>query len=403
MSFGKGVELNPIIGERIRRRKKKEYHHRLKHISHAIDASLPRGYSNVKGTGVKRRVDLKKRLTEKVEARYRKRENDILEERMGAMSKSLVDHRLEEKYRHFSTINGPARKKFQKWLKTDNYHFKRRLKETPATYQRKIWREWRNKTKGAILANPYTARRVNRQAEIDADNSVNSKRVESTPANYHLDKYNEQYLVQKELREVNPYTVKRKKVYKEIAFDNKVCQVRLAKTTAGLTPRKWGKDRKCLRHTEKTNPYTLKRKNDAKLLDVDNHHFYRRINDQGPYYVVGDWLKQREEMEKKIIYMCTLTSGRKGWTVAPLVPRNNERSSPRASDAEIANIVMSATTSPSRDMHKALTEELASPSPSSEFIPHPPASPSSFRNRTQDVPMRSPRTGKILLQGSACC
>ena len=59
---------------------------------------------------------------EKMEREYHETENKILEKRMKAANKSQVDHRLEAKYRHFKTINGPARLKYQKWLNLDNHH-----------------------------------------------------------------------------------------------------------------------------------------------------------------------------------------------------------------------------------------------------------------------------------------
>jgi hypothetical protein len=329
-SFGANVELNPIIGERIKRRKKKEYERRLKTVPCAIDAKLPHSY-HLKSNGVVvRRVNLKKKMMERMLAKHQKRENEILDRRMTSASKSQVDSQLEAKYRHFTTVNGPARKKYAKWLKVDNKHFQRRLKETPATYTRKEWAKWRAKTNGAILCNPYTARRMNRQKEVDVDNAHGNSRISSVPANYDLDKFNNEYLVQLELREANPYTAKRMKAYKEIRHGNKVNMERMAKAveTPNLTPRKWAKDRKHLTCTEETNPYTARRRHRDKNLKVDNYHYNRRMKDQGPFYVVKDWLKEREEIEKRIVYTCTLNVGRKGWAVAPLVKREKEEKTP---------------------------------------------------------------------------
>eukprot|EP00944_MAST-04C_sp_MAST-4C-sp1_P002088 g2088.t1 len=276
----------------------------------------------MKGGKIVRTVDRKKRLMEKLQKKYHDNENKILERRMKDCNKSMVDHILEDKYRHFKTINGPARAKYHKWLKLDNHHFRRRLKQTPATYQRKKWREWRKKTNGAILCNPYTARRRRRQEEIDVDNLVNVNNIVNATATFDLNENNKKYLEQKKLRQVNPYTYARMKVMRGIEFDNDITTERMEKHVhPTYTPRKWNAERTKLKHTSETNPYTQKRRKDAELLAVDNYHLQRRLKDQGPYYLKSKWLEERKEMEKKIVYMCKLNVEHKGWVVAPLIKR----------------------------------------------------------------------------------
>ena len=194
----------------------------------SIDTTLPHSY-NIKKGKIIRRVDRKKRLMEKMEREYHETENKILEKRMKAANKSQVDDRLEAKYRHFKTINGPARLKYQKWLNLDNHHYRRRLKKTPATYQRKKWREWRKKTNGAILCNPYTVRRQKRQEEIVIDNVININNIVNAEPTFNLTENNENYLEKKQLRLVNPYTYKRMKVLRDIDFDNQVTAERMEK------------------------------------------------------------------------------------------------------------------------------------------------------------------------------
>ena len=65
----------------------------------------------MEGGEIVRTVDRKKRLMEKLQKKYHENENKILERRMKDCNKSMVDHMLEDKYRHFKTINGPARAK----------------------------------------------------------------------------------------------------------------------------------------------------------------------------------------------------------------------------------------------------------------------------------------------------
>ena len=197
---------------------------------------------------------------EKMEREYDETENKILEKRMKAANKSQVDHRLEAKYRHFKTINGPARLKYQKWLNLDNHHYRRRLKKTPATYQRKKWREWRKKTNGAILCNPYTVRRQKRQEEIDIDNVININNIVNAEPTFNLTENNKNYLEKKKLRLVNPYTYKRMKVLRDIDFDNRVTAERMEKHVhPTYTPKQWNMERKNMKHSAETNPYTQQR------------------------------------------------------------------------------------------------------------------------------------------------
>ena len=318
-NFGNGSE--PKITAKERRRMEKERINRIRSTKCSIDTKLPHSYK-MKGGKIVRTVDRKKRLMEKLQKEYHENENKILERRMKDCNKSLVDHMLEDKYRHFKTINGPARAKYHKWLKLDNNHFRRRLKQTPATYQRKKWQEWRKKTNGAILCNPYTARRRRRQEEIDVDNLVNVNNIVNATATVDLKENNEKYLEQKKLRLVNPYTHARMKVMRDIEFDNDITAGRMKKHIhPTYTPRKWNAERTKLKHTSQTNPYTQKRRKDAEMLAVDNHHLQRRLKDQGPYYVKSKWLAERKEMEKKIVYMCKLNVEHKGWVVAPLIKR----------------------------------------------------------------------------------
>ena len=323
-SFGNGSE--PKVSAKQRKRKEKERRDRIRKTKCSIDTTLPHSY-NIKKGKIIRRVDRKKRLMEKMEREYHETENKILEKRMKAANKSQVDHRLEAKYRHFKTINGPARLKYQKWLNLDNHHYRRRLKKTPATYQRKNWREWRKKTNGAILCNPYTVRRQKRQEEIDIDNVININNIVNAEPTFNLTENNENYLEKKQLRLVNPYTYKRMKVLRDIDFDNQVTAERMEKHVhPTYTPKQWNMERKNMKHSAETNPYTQQRLKEAEVLSVDNYHFQRRLKDQGPFYVKDDWLAERKEMEKKIIYMCKLNVEHKGWNVAPLIKRKGHES-----------------------------------------------------------------------------
>jgi len=325
-SFGNGSE--PKVTAKQRKEKENERRRRIRKTKCSIDTTLPHSY-NIKRGKIIRRVDRKKRLMEKLEKKYHENENKILEKRMKSANKSMVDHRLESKYRHFKTINGPARVKYNKWLKLDNHHYHRRLKQTPATYQRKKWREWRKKTNNAILSNPYTARRQKRLDEIVVDNVINASNIINAKATFDLAENNVKYLEQKKLRLVNPYTYKRMKVLKDIDFDNQITVERMKKHVhPTYTPKKWNAERGKLKHSEETNPYTLRRRKEAERLALDNHHFQRRLNDQGPFYVKDKWLAERKKMEKKIIYMCKLNVEHKGWNVAPLIKREGLKKSP---------------------------------------------------------------------------
>ena len=133
-------EGNPILVEKERKRLRQVHLSRLRKTRPTIDTSLPKGFSKKKGGGLIRKKNLKRE--QQMEERYSaiERENRRLLEKMSSvMTSKTLDNKLAAKYRHFNTVNGPARKRMQEKIKLDNEHNKKLIKNTQAFYQTKVW------------------------------------------------------------------------------------------------------------------------------------------------------------------------------------------------------------------------------------------------------------------------
>ena len=145
-------EGNPIIVEKERKRLRQVHLQRLRDTKPSIDTSLPKGFSRKKGGGLKRKKNLKRE--QQMEERYSaiERENRRLLEKMSlTMTTKSLDNKLAAKYRHFSTVNGPARARRQKEINHVNEINKRRLSEADAFYQTKVWEVERAKMEKQII------------------------------------------------------------------------------------------------------------------------------------------------------------------------------------------------------------------------------------------------------------
>ena len=133
-------EGNPILVEKERKRLRQVHLSRLRKTRPTIDTSLPKGFSKKKGGGLIRKKNLKRE--QQMEERHSaiERENRRLLEKMSSvMTSKTLDNKLAAKYRHFNTVNGPARKKWQEKIKLDNEHNKKLINNTQAFYQTKVW------------------------------------------------------------------------------------------------------------------------------------------------------------------------------------------------------------------------------------------------------------------------
>ena len=140
------VESNPIICRKERARLRKILKHRLQNIKPSIDTSLPKGFKLHKKKLLRKR-NLKREQVTKERLIAIERENRRLLEKMSLvmLGKDMDSTRfkLPSKYRHFSTINGPARKKEAARVKKCNAIDKKRIEETNAFYRTAVWEEER--------------------------------------------------------------------------------------------------------------------------------------------------------------------------------------------------------------------------------------------------------------------
>ena len=67
------------------------------------------------------------------------------------------------------------------------------------------------------------------------------------------------------------------------------------------------------------------RKRLQEKIKLDNLHNKKLIQNTEAYYQTKVWEVEREKMEKQIIYFCTITAGRKGQNIAPLIKRGKTR------------------------------------------------------------------------------
>ena len=145
-------EGNPILVEKERKRLRQVHLSRLRKTRPTIDTSLPKGFSKKKGGGLIRKKNLKRE--QQMEERYSsiERENRRLLEKMSSvMTSKTLDNKLAAKYRHFNTVNGPARKRLQEKIKLDNAHNKKLINNTEAFYQTKVWEVERAKMEKQII------------------------------------------------------------------------------------------------------------------------------------------------------------------------------------------------------------------------------------------------------------
>ena len=145
-------EGNPILVEKERKRLRQVHLSRLRKTRPTIDTSLPKGFSRKKGGGLIRKKNLKRE--QQMEERYSsiERENRRLLEKMSSvMTSKTLDNKLAAKYRHFNTVNGPARKRLQEKIKLDNLHNKKLIQNTEAYYQTKVWEVERKEMEKQII------------------------------------------------------------------------------------------------------------------------------------------------------------------------------------------------------------------------------------------------------------
>ena len=133
------VESNPIIARKERARLKRIHQSKCKNMkSFGGSTTLPKGL-HIKKNKLLRKRNLKQEQQTEEWLTSIERENRRLLEKMSLVmlgkDQDPGRYRLAAKYRHFSTVNGPARAKEQKRIDKDNKISAVRIDKTDAYYQ----------------------------------------------------------------------------------------------------------------------------------------------------------------------------------------------------------------------------------------------------------------------------
>jgi hypothetical protein len=134
------VESNPIIARKERAHLRKIHQSKIKNMkSFGGSTTLPKGLHITKKNKLRRKRNLKAEQQTEEWLTSIERENRRLLEKMSLVmlgkDQDPGRYRLAAKYRHFSTVNGPARAKEQKRIDKDNKISGKRIEKTEAFYQ----------------------------------------------------------------------------------------------------------------------------------------------------------------------------------------------------------------------------------------------------------------------------
>lgn len=134
-------EANPIIARKYREMKKKIHLRKMRNMKTSLDTSLPRGLK-IKNRKLVRKRNLKREQQTEEWLTAVERENRRLLDKMSLvmLGKDQDDsqYKLAAKYRHFSTANGPARKREQKRINHGNKINAARIKATGPFYDTSV-------------------------------------------------------------------------------------------------------------------------------------------------------------------------------------------------------------------------------------------------------------------------
>ncbi len=133
------VESNPIIARKERAHLKAIHKSKIRNMkSFGGSTTLPKGLHIRKRKLVRKRNLKQEQQTEEWLTSVERENRRLLEKMSLVMLGKDQDpgrYRLAAKYRHFSTVNGPARAKEQKRIDKDNKISKKRIDKTDAYYQ----------------------------------------------------------------------------------------------------------------------------------------------------------------------------------------------------------------------------------------------------------------------------
>ena len=293
---------------------------RLMKAKKSIDNELPKGLRRGKGGKVSRKRDAKKEMKVKAMQEYMKKENQILKRRVADMVKA--DKKKRSAHIKFRSVNAVVQEKERKRIKNDNDILKRNLANSTAFYDVAAIERDTARMKKQWKRNPFTILRENNAKRLVKENKINRERLKKNgKAFYNVKEWEADVKRMKgKLLHSEPAWKVRQR---EIKRENKINAQRFKKNAAAYyNPAEWEADVARMKAKIIKGVPTWKVREDK--LRQENNMFYKRLEKTKP--LVGsreEWQKQRQRIEERIIWTCSLRSGRLGRNVAPLLGKKS--------------------------------------------------------------------------------
>ena len=164
------IESNPIIAKKERAHLRQIHLAKLRNMKTSLDTSLPRGLKIRKRKLVRKRNLKREQQTEEWLTSVERENRRLLEKMSLVMLGKDQDpgrYKLAAKYKHFNTVNGPARAREQKRIDKDNAISAERINRTTAFYRTDEWLEERR----------HMEAKIKYMCKFDAPLLKNSKRL----------------------------------------------------------------------------------------------------------------------------------------------------------------------------------------------------------------------------------
>ena len=303
---------------------------RLKKARKSIDNEMPKGLRRGKGGKVFRKRDAKKELKMKAMEEYMKKENQILKRRVADMVKA--DKKQRSAHIKFRSVNAVVQAKEQRRIKNDNDILKRNLANSTAFYDVAAIERDTARMKNQWKRNPFTILRENNAKRLVKENKINRERLKKNgKAFYNVKEW------EADVKRMKGKLLKAEPTWKvrqrEIKRENKINAQRFKKNAAAYyNPAEWEADVARMKAKIIKGVPAWKIREDK--LRRENNMFYKRLAKTKP--LVGsreEWEKDRARIEERIVWTCSLRSGRLGRNVAPLLGNssalNSSRKTPR--------------------------------------------------------------------------
>ena len=320
---------------------------RLMKAKKSIDNEMPKGLRRGKGGKVFRKRDAKKEMKMKAMQEYMKKENVILKRRVADMVKADQKHRGA--HIKFRSVNEVVQRKERQRIKNDNDILKRNLANSTAFYDVRAIERDTARMKKQWERNPFTILRENNAKKLIEENKINRERLKKNgKAFYNVREWEADVKRMKnKLLKADPtWKVRQRAIRRE----NKINAQRFKKNSrAYYNPAEWEADVKKMRNKIIKGVPQWKIRQDR--LRHENNAFYKRLEKTKPLIgSVEEWDRDRARIEERIVWTCSLRSGRLGRNVAPLLQdspalqKRNKQNSPRKINSP--RRPQSSTTSP---------------------------------------------------------